>query len=164
MSVVVRAVLVGQIAPLGKRAVPSGIDKHPVDGAVAVGKSGLAGDAQGDTEHHGGPEKAIHHYPLDHYRAWQAEHPAFTPRLAHTGAFGENISTEGMREADVCIGDVYRLGSALVQVAQGRQPCWKLNERFAAREMARWVQDSARTGGTTACSSRATSRPATRSA
>ncbi len=139
MSAIVCAVLVGKVAPLGGRDVPSGIDKRPVDGAVAITRTGLSGDEQGDRKHHGGPEKAIHHYPFDHY-------PALASRLTQPGAFGENISTHGLTEADVCIGDVYRLGTALVQISQGRQPCWRLNERFDDTGMARRVQESGRTG------------------
>lgn len=143
---IVGSVLVGRVAPLGRRGVPSGIDKRPVTGGVDVTRSGLAGDAHGDTRHHGGPEKAIHHYPFEHYRRWRAEYPALAWRLARPGAFGENIATEGLAEADVCIGDIYRLGTALVQVSQGRQPCWRLNERFGDPRMARRVQDTGRTG------------------
>src|SRR5690606_5752528 len=66
--------------------------------------------------------------------------------LETPGAFGENISTEGPTEAEVAVGDIFRLGGALVQVSQGRQPCWKLNRRFGIEDMARRVQQSGRTG------------------
>lgn len=66
--------------------------------------------------------------------------------LGAPGAFGENISTEGPTEAEVAVGDIFRLGTALVQVSQGRQPCWKLNRRFGVADMARRVQESGRTG------------------
>lgn len=67
MNAIVGTVLVGKVALLGKRAVPSGIDKQPVEGPVAITSTGLSGDAQGDRKHHGGPEKAVHHYPFEHY-------------------------------------------------------------------------------------------------
>lgn len=146
METVIRTVLAGTIAPLGGRRVPSGIDKQPLTGRRAIGITGLAGDAQGDTKHHGGPEKALHHYAFDHYAPWKAEYPRLGSHLARPGAFGENISTLGLTEADVCIGDTYRLGTALVQVSQGRQPCWRLNERFDDPAMARLVQETGRTG------------------
>ena len=145
-SIPVRAVLVGTVAPLGARGVPSGIDKHPVAGAVQVRREGLTGDEQGDRKHHGGPEKAVHHYAFEHYARWRKEDPALAWRLDRDGAFGENLSTVGMTEADVCIGDIYRLGTALVQISQARQPCWRLNERFRSPAMARRVQESGRTG------------------
>lgn len=146
MRITVRAALTGKVAPLGRRGVASGIDKQPVEGAIAIRSVGLSGDAQGDRRHHGGPDKAIHHYAFDHYLAWRTEYPALAWRLMRPGAFGENISTLGLTEADVCIGDVLRFGTALVQVSQARQPCWRLNERFKDPHMARRVQDSGRTG------------------
>lgn len=142
----IRAVLTGKTAPLGLRAVASGIFKQPLNQAVSVTRTGLIGDEQGDRAHHGGPEKAVHHYAFDHYAVWRGETPALAPCLQRAGAFGENISTEGLTESDVCIGDIYRLGTSLVQVSQARQPCWRLNERFGDATMARRVQDSGRTG------------------
>lgn len=137
----VDALYIGELAPLGPRKVPSGIDKRPVGGPQAVTRLGLAGDHQGDTRHHGGPEKALHHYPRDHYTAWLDDGIAAT-----APSFGENISTLGMTEADICIGDIYRLGGSLLQVSQGRQPCWRLNARFGRDDMAYRVQKSGRTG------------------
>ncbi|MGI2031707.1 MOSC domain-containing protein [Rhizobium panacihumi] len=136
---------IGRLAPLGPRNMPSGIDKTQVHASLALSKTGLVGDEQGDTAKHGGPEKAVHHYPFEHYAAW-AEILGEHPRLSTQGAFGENISTCGMTEADVAIGDIFRLGSATVEVSQGRQPCWRLNERFGRRTMAREVQETGRTG------------------
>lgn len=146
MSSPIRAVLTGRTAPLGQHRVASGIFKRPLDGAVEVTRIGLAGDEQGDKKHHGGPEKAIHHYAFDHYAGWKSEAPELAEHLCREGAFGENISTEGLTEADVCVGDVYRLGTSLVQVSQARQPCWRLNERFGDASMARLVQETGRTG------------------
>ena len=90
-------------------------------------------------------EKAIHHYPREHYAAWAAELGEH-PLLAEPGAFGENFSTTGWRESDVCLGDRIRVGSALLEVSQGRMPCWKLNDRFDVAQMALRVQQSGRTG------------------
>ncbi len=144
--IVIRAVLTGRLAALGKHGVTSGIFKQPLDRAVKVTRTGLLGDEQGDKKHHGGPEKAVHHYAFDHYSAWRVERSILGRSLAREGAFGENISTEGLTEADVCISDIYRLGTALVQVSQARQPCWRLNERFGVADMALRVQETARTG------------------
>ena len=137
--------LTGPVRPLGTRAAPSGIDKHPAAGRVWLGREGLAGDAQGDRKHHGGSEKAVHHYAFEHYAAWRE---AVGPRgvLARPGAFGENVSTTGLVEAQVAVGDIFRAGGALLQVSQGRQPCWKLNLRFGVPDMALRVQESGRTG------------------
>ena len=119
----------GQVRPFRGPDEHSAIGKEPVAGPVRVHRLGLEGDVQADLAVHGGPDKAIHHYPHDHYRFWRGaigDHPL----LADFGAFGENIATEGMTEETVCLGDRYRLGSALVEVSQGRQPCWKLDHRF----------------------------------
>lgn len=138
-------VMTGPVASLGDAGAVSGIDKHPVDEVRRITFTGLSGDAQGDLKRHGGPEKAVHHYPHDHYASWRAELDD-AERLASPGAFGENLSTSGLVEADVAVGDVFRLGSALLQVSQGRQPCWKLNLRFGVKDMALRVQQSGRTG------------------
>ncbi len=146
----IESVLLGEVRPFGPKGVPSGIDKQAVEFAVRVTAQGLAGDGQGDPRHHGGPEKAIHHYAFDHYPAWRRELGTLSGQaaevLARPGAFGENVSSGGLTEANVCIGDRFRLGRALVEVSQARQPCWKLNHRFGYAGMARAVQQSLRTG------------------
>ncbi|CAM5218750.1 hypothetical protein BTHI11S_05812 [Bosea thiooxidans] len=131
-----RGLLIGPARPLGPRGVPSGIAKSRVSGAVALSETGFQGDVQGDPVRHGGPEKAVHHYPFEHYACWARELGPH-PLLAAPGAFGENIATIGLTEEDVAIGDVFELGTAIVEVSQGRQPCWKLNERFGRASMAR---------------------------
>ena len=140
------AVLVGRTAPLGPSGVPSGIAKTEIEGPVAIGPHGLEGDEQGDRRNHGGPEKAVHHYARDHYAAWRHELPGLPTVLDAPGAFGENLSAAGLTEAAVCVGDLWRVGTALLQVSQARQPCWKLNHRFGVADMARRVQASGRTG------------------
>lgn len=141
----VEAVLTGRAVDYTRPGSRSAIAKQPVTGPVAIGPEGLAGDEQGDRRVHGGPDKAIHHYPRDHYATWQDEVGAHL-LLQAPGAFGENISTTGVTEADLCLGDRLQLGTALVEVSQARQPCWKLSDRFGVADMARRVQDSGRNG------------------
>lgn len=136
---------VGKAAPLGAKGVLSGIAKSEVKGLSIVTETGLFGDEQGDTRRHGGPEKAIHHYPFDHYPHWRRE-IGEVALLNGPGAFGENICTLGLREGQVAVGDVFQLGTALIEVSQGRQPCWRLNERFARPTMSRETQGTGRTG------------------
>ncbi len=145
MTVVLQTLLVGEVRPFGPRGDPSGIAKRPVAGPIVLSRLGLAGDGQGDLRHHGGPDKAVHHYPIAHYEAWRAEIGP-NPVLDEPGAFGENLCTRGLTEADICLGDVFRLGGAVLEVSQGRQPCWKLNHRFGVRDMGVRVQRSGRTG------------------
>ncbi len=128
MRCAILAVLTGQAVPFGRER--SAIAKSPRKGPVPVGWLGLEGDEQADLAVHGGPDKAIHHYPADHYPFWRAE-MAGQPLLGAAGAFGENVSTRGMTESEVCLGDRYRLGSALIEVSQGRQPCWKQGHRLS---------------------------------
>ncbi|MCB2058171.1 MAG: MOSC domain-containing protein [Novosphingobium sp.] len=125
----IRSINIGKTLPF-RDGEASAISKRPCTDPVAVTPLGLAGDEQADRVHHGGVDMAIHHYPHDHYAYWQGfvgDHPL----LADEGAFGENISTSGLTEAEACIGDRYRLGTALVEISQARQPCWKLGHRFS---------------------------------
>jgi MOSC domain-containing protein YiiM len=144
-AVRVDALLAGSARPYTRPGSCSAIDKQPRAGTVSIGELGIAGDQQGDPRVHGGPDKAIHHYAFDHYPAWRDELGPL-PLLQAPGAFGENISTVGLDEGNVCLGDRFRLGTALLEVSQGRQPCWKLNDRFEVPDMARRVQSSGRTG------------------
>ncbi len=136
---------IGRIAPLGPDGRLSAIHKPAVPGPLQLTRMGLAGDEQADLQNHGGPDKALHHYPREHYEAWRAELEAQNARFV-PGGFGENLSTWSLTEDNVCVGDVFRLGGARVQVSQGRTPCGKLNLRFAVPDMARRVRESGRTG------------------
>lgn len=136
---------IGRAAPLGPNGARSAIDKHKVEGPLAAGPLGFDGDEQADSRHHGGPHKAIHAYSIAHLAMWARELPDRADRF-RPGAFGENLVISGASEADICLGDQWRIGSVLVEVSQGRQPCWKLNLRFDVSDMARRVQDSGRTG------------------
>jgi len=136
----------GRARPFGPNGEPSAIDKQPAAAPLWLGSTGFAGDEQGDPRHHGGPDKAVHHYPGEHYPAWRRELPQLPIERLQIGAFGENLSTLGLTEANVCVGDVFSLGGATVQVSQARQPCWKLNLRFGLADMALRVQQSGRTG------------------
>lgn len=144
-SCVVDEVLAGKAVAFTRPGSRSAIAKTAVIGPQRVTTLGIGGDEQGDLRVHGGPDKAIHHYPMDHYALWRSDMGPH-PLLERPGAFGENISTYGMTEELVCLGDRYRLGSALVEVSQSRQPCWKLSDRFGVPDMARRVQDTGRTG------------------
>ena len=129
MSFPIRALLAGRVQPLS-RGEGSAIAKRPLSGAVQIGLFGIIGDEQADQVRHGGRDKALHHYPFDHYARWKEDAPD-RDFLRAAGAFGENISTTGLDENTVCIGDRFRLGSALVEVSQARQPCWKQGDRLA---------------------------------
>jgi MOSC domain-containing protein YiiM len=139
----VRSVLVGRVRPLGPTV--SGIDKRPVSGPQRVERLGLVGDEQADLRVHGGEDKAVLCYAWSNHDHWRGVLPD-QPMLHAAGAFGENLSIDGLDEHDVCIGDRWRIGSALFAVTQGRQPCFKLNLRLGIADMAARVQASLRTG------------------
>ncbi len=128
MRIAVDALLTGRAEPFA-RGEFSAIDKQVVDGPVTIGLLGIIGDEQADLRVHGGPGKALHHYPRDHYAHWAALKPDHS-LLGAAGAFGENISTLGLVEDEVCIGDRFKLGNALIEISQGRQPCWKQGQRL----------------------------------
>ncbi len=123
-----------QIAALGPEGVPSGFIKRPVTGAVMVEKLGLVGDQQADLRVHGGADKAVYCYPIEHYARWR-EMLQGKEHLLVPGGFGENLTTQGLDEGRVCIGDVFQVGRARVQVTQPRQPCFKLALRFEDSQM-----------------------------
>ncbi|WP_077147429.1 MOSC domain-containing protein [Sphingopyxis sp. KK2] len=136
---------VGPVQALGPKSVPSGIAKQEAGRPIFLSLGGFEGDEQGDTRYHGGCDKAVHHYPLDHYALWRAELGSH-PLLDRPGAFGENISARGLLENHAAVGDRFRLGKAIVEVSQGRQPCFRLNLRMDIPDMARRMQQSGRTG------------------
>jgi MOSC domain-containing protein YiiM len=137
---------------ISQKAWQSGIFKYPVEGRVWLDTLNLAGDGQQDLKNHGGPFRAILTYGADRYPIWREE--LGRPDLAY-GAFGENLTVSELTEDTVCIGDVYAIGEARVEVAQPRFPCWKLarrNElldltaRVEARGWGGWYQRVLQTG------------------
>lgn len=116
--------------------------KTEVHGAVTVRTNNIDGDEQADLSVHGGPDKAICVYSADHFAAWsKILGPDCGP-----GAFGENFSVTGLTENTVCLGDVYEVGTVVVQVSQPRGPCWKLGRRWGQLDLPRLVLESGRTG------------------
>ena len=124
---------------------PSGIFKSAVDGPQHLGTNGLEGDEQADLRYHGGPEKALHQYPAEHYALLAQEWPQCASLLG-PGVLGENISTRGMTEHDVCIGDVFGMGEARIQLNQPRSPCWKIDRRLKVDGASRFVEAAGVTG------------------
>ncbi|MBD2721960.1 MOSC domain-containing protein [Hymenobacter armeniacus] len=115
------------------RGITTAIFKEPVAGPVSLEGNNLAGDQQADLRVHGGPDKAVYAYASEHYTYWEAElQPG---ALVGPAAFGENLTTAGLLERDVRIGDEFKMGTAVLRAAQPRQPCYKLNLRFNDPEM-----------------------------
>jgi MOSC domain-containing protein YiiM len=137
------SVQTGRAAPLGPDRVPSGIVKTARTGAVPVNLLGLDSDEQADLTVHGGPEKAVYAYAAAHYPDWAAQFPliGFTG-----GAMGENLTITGMTEADICVGDVHAVGTALLQVCQPRQPCFKFSLRHDNNRLPKAMVKSGQSG------------------
>jgi len=141
---VVKAVLAGKTVPYAHGA-QSAINKQVLPERQHATELGFTSDEQGDPRFHGGIQKALHIYPSEHYPIWQQELGERTI-FQSAGGFGENISSEGVTESTICLKDKIRIGSTLLEVSQGRMPCWKLNVRFDQHDMARRLQDTLRTG------------------
>lgn len=123
--------------------VMTGIFKEPVEGRVTLRRLNLDGDQQADPSVHGGVDKAVYAYPAEHYNFWRTELPDME---LPPGMFGENLTTEGLLEDAVNIGDRFRLGSAELMVTQPRLPCYKLGIRFGRDDMVKRFLASGRTG------------------
>jgi MOSC domain-containing protein YiiM len=123
--------------------VSTGIFKEPVAGPVAVRRDNLDGDRQADLTVHGGPNKAVYGYASEHYPYWRKQ---FSTMELPWGVFGENLTTEGVSEDTLHIGDVVRVGSAMLRVVQPRQPCYKLQIRFGRDDIIQRFLVSGRSG------------------
>jgi MOSC domain-containing protein YiiM len=123
--------------------VQTGIFKEPVAGPVTINKLNLAGDKQADLTVHGGPAKAVYAYPAEHYEYWRQELPGVS---FPWGKFGENLTTEGLQEDTLYIGDRVGAGSAILMVTQPRMPCYKLALRFERDDMIKRFLKSGRSG------------------
>lgn len=120
----------------------TGIFKRPVRGPIRLQQQHLDGDGQADLIHHGGVDKAVCVYPSEHWAHWSS----VLQQQLIGGEFGENFTLEGLTETDVCIGDIFSVGSAIVQVSQPRQPCWKLARRWQIKDLAVQVEQTGFTG------------------
>jgi len=125
------------------RTVSTSIFKEPVSGPVLLRRHNLEGDKQADLSVHGGPTKAVYAYPSEHYLFWRSEFPEMELQW---GMFGENLTTEGLAEESVHIGDVFQLGSAQLVVTEPRMPCFKLTIRFERDDIVKRFLQSQRSG------------------
>ena len=123
--------------------VQTAIFKEPVAGAVAIRELNLAGDQQADLTVHGGSEKAVYAYPAEHYEYWRKQ---LSDVSLSWGTFGENLTTAGLWEETLCIGDLLKIGSAVLRVTQPRMPCYKLQLRFNRDDMIKRFLVSGRSG------------------
>jgi MOSC domain-containing protein YiiM len=123
--------------------VRTGIFKEPVEGRVRLRTLNLDGDKQADLTVHGGPDKAVYAYPIEHYEYWRR---LFTNIEMSNGMFGENLTVDGLKESEVSIGDVFQIGSSKVIATQPRMPCYKLGVKFGRMDILKMFLASGRSG------------------
>jgi MOSC domain-containing protein YiiM len=144
MKVITVSVGTPQIVDAGEENfVTTAIFKHPVSDRMKVNQFNLEGDAQADKQVHGGWSKAVYAYPSEHYEYWSKELPE--TKLEHA-IFGENLTTEGIVESELFIGDRLRIGTAEFVVTEPRMPCYKLGVRFGRKDILRRFLQSRRSG------------------
>lgn len=125
------------------KEVKTGIFKFPVEEGIYLEAEDVVNDNVMDRRYHGGTDKACYLYSADHYKYWQNLYPELE---LPWGMFGENLSVEGLHEAEVKIGNIYKIGDAVVQATQPRQPCFKLQYRFHDKAIVRKFVDSGFSG------------------
>lgn len=121
------------------------INKQPIINNVMMSELGLVGDQCADSDHHGGLERALHHYPAEHYLHWHKKYGVAKQAWQISG-MGENISTLGLDENNVCIGDQFQWGDTIIEVSQPRSPCFKLDKHWGISRFAVEMQNSSRCG------------------
>jgi len=131
-----------EVAYQGK-TVTTSIYKSPVSGRIRVTALNVEGDRQSDLSVHGGVDKAVYAYPSEHYEFWRNELPGMA---LPWGAFGENLTTLGLDESNMHIGDMLRIGTAEFSISQPRLPCFKLGIRFGRPDILKRFLQSGRTG------------------
>jgi MOSC domain-containing protein YiiM len=127
----------GKLTNIGEKRSPTGIYKQSLE-QVSVDELGIIGDIQADKRFHGGPEKALHQYALSSYEKIIKRYPLLH-KQAKPGAIGENLSVADMNEHNVCIGDIYKVGSSVLQVSSPRIPCWKIDAKFKQPDLNRFI-------------------------
>lgn len=123
--------------------VLSGIFKEPVDGRIVAGKLNMDGDRQADLSVHGGIDKAVYAYPIEHYDFWRS---TIAGVVLPPGSFGENLTVEGLTEENIFVGDCLRIGTAELIVTQPRTPCYKLAAKFGSISIVRQFLESGFSG------------------
>lgn len=126
-----------KLAHLGQKREATGIYKQAVE-QVSVNELGLVDDIQVDKRFHGGPEKALHQFSLVSYQKIIQRYPLLH-KQAKPGSIGENLSATHMHEHSVCIGDIYQVGSTILQVSSPRIPCWKIDAKFKQPNLSQFI-------------------------
>lgn len=144
-QVILKGVYIGKIAQ--RYGLDTSIDKSLVTNSLYLSPKGLLNDECADLEHHGGLERALHQYPLEHYSYWRQKYnKTVNSKSWEASGMGENLSSIGMTENIVCLGDQYQWGEAIIEVSQPRSPCFKLNKRWGIEALSVEMQKLALCG------------------
>ena len=138
-------VFVGRPKPLGEEGLISAMDKSAVIGELDVHFSYLPGDQVADTKHHGGTDRVIHHYSLEHYNHLKTIFPKHANQFV-AGSFGENITTIHLNEKDLCLGDIFQLGTAKIEITEPRKPCRTIDVKYGIKGVLKEIVKSGRYG------------------
>lgn len=134
----------GKLCQIGEKRAATGIYKQPVE-QVSINELGIINDIQADKRFHGGPEKALHQFALSSYEKIAKRYPLLHKK-AQPGSIGENLSATGMNEHNVCIGDIYQVGSVIIQVSSPRIPCWKIDAKFKQPDLNQFISQNRLSG------------------
>lgn len=145
LGATIEGLFAGGLGVLDVEGHTSGIFKRRIDDYAAIEVGGIVGDEHADSRVHGGPEKAVHQFAAENYARLAGGFP-FRMSALVPGSLGENISASGLSEHNVHIGDVFVVGTAVLQVSQPRSPCWKINHRFSVDEMSAFIVKARITG------------------
>ncbi len=137
------AIFIGKTADY--QGMQTAINKQPIISALYLSEHGLEGNECADKKHHGGSDRALHHYPAEHYSYWQSKYSDSDKKWQAPG-MGENITSVGMTEDSVYIGDKYQFGEAIIEVSQPRSPCFKLNRYWQVEDISVCMQENSRCG------------------
>ncbi|HEU5013247.1 MAG TPA: MOSC domain-containing protein [Roseiflexaceae bacterium] len=146
--ITIHAIFTGQPQTMtdAKGTWKSSIFRSPVNGPIELGMRGLAGDQVTDAKNHGTPDQAVCCHFLDHYAFWNEAYGLTAPDALGPGSVGENWTLAGADEQDMCIGDVYSVGTARVQVTAPRYPCWKQDRKLKLPDFHKRTMATLRTG------------------
>ena len=125
------------------KIVETGIFKFPVNHPVFLGKEVVENDAVIDRRYHGGIDKAVYGYSLNHYAFWKELYPNLDWNY---GMFGENLTISNLEETEILVGNTYKLGEVLLEVTKPREPCYKLGIRFGTQEILKQFLNSTKSG------------------
>lgn len=145
MSFTIQGLFVGRPKPLkGTTRGMSSIARGQVQAPLKVLTHEIQGDEVQNKKHHGGPDRVLHQYPLEHYQYWKTQYPL--SQMLYPSSIGENLTSIGLVESEVCVGDIYQIGSVVAQVTEPRKPCGVIDQHIEIKGLFKRVEKEYRCG------------------